>query len=126
MTAGTRVRPPSPRTPAAVVRSGVVIAALLAGFVGVACSSPDTDPAQERQERVEERLRSSFSDTQARCIVDRSDPAVIRALDRTADLEPDNELMASYSEAVADCVTDPVGPTTDPGLPRTTSTAPPG
>lgn len=127
MTAGTPLRPRPPRTPGAVIGSGLVtVAVLVAGFALVACSGSDADPAQERQARVEERLRSSFSGTQARCIVERSDPAVIRALDRTVDLEPDSELMTAYSDAVATCVTDPAGPNTDPGQPGTTSTDPPG
>lgn len=125
-----RARRPSRAITASVV---TIVLAIGSGSTVAACSGSETDPAQERLERVEERLRSSFSDTQARCIVERADPAVIRALDRTVDLDPDSELVTAYSDAVAACVTGPdgAGPgdaptaTTTPE-PPTTTTSPPG
>jgi hypothetical protein len=85
----------------------VVLVLVVAG-----CADEKVDPAEARQERVERRLQGSFSDAQARCIVDRIDATVVRALDRTADLEPDSEAMQSYSDAVAACVADPDATTT--------------
>lgn len=89
-----------------------------------ACSDPEPDPTQVRQDRVEKRLRASFSASQARCIVDRVDPAVVRALDRTADLDADTDIMRAYSAAVAACVTDPTTTTTPTttAVPEETST----
>ena len=76
------------------------------------CADPAPDPAQARRNRVEDRLRSSFSVAQSTCILDRLDPAALRAVDRTATLQGDTEALASYSDAVASCVTDPTGTTT--------------
>lgn len=93
--------------------SWVPVAVAVAVALGVAgCSGSETDPAQARQDRVEKRLRESFSATQARCIVDHVDPAVVRALDRSVDLDADASVMRSYSDAVTACVTDPEAPTT--------------
>ena len=95
-----------------------VVALVLAVAVGLAgCSDPEPDPTQVRQDRVEKRLRDSFSATQARCIVDRVDPAVVRALDRSVDLDADAAVMRAYSDAVTACVTDPDASTTstEPG-----------
>src|SRR5690606_24154357 len=59
----------------------VVLAALGLG----ACADEKPDPAEERRERVESRLRSTFSVAQARCILRQVDGDVVRALDRTTD-----------------------------------------
>ncbi len=85
---------------------------LAAAFTIAGCSDPAPDPAQARRNRVEDRLRSSFSVAQSTCILDRLDPAALRAVDRTATLQGDTEALATYSDAVAACVRDPTGTTT--------------
>lgn len=96
----------------------VALAALVvAGGVLGACADEKPDPAQERLERVETRLRSTFSAAQARCIIEQSDSGVVRALDRTADLPADSPVLAAYSEAVAACVADPNSTTSTTSTP---------
>jgi hypothetical protein len=85
-------------------------AALLAATVWVTaagCSDPAPDPDQERLDRVEARLGESFSGAQVTCILDLVDDDTVRAIDRTADLDPDTDVFATYSAAVASCVADP-------------------
>lgn len=94
---------------------GAGSALLLLATLGLgACGDDPPDPAQERLERVETRLRSTFSAAQARCILEGSDTDVVRALDRTADLPADSEVLATYSDTVAACVEDPTSTTTAP------------
>lgn len=90
-------------------------AAITVAVTLASCSSSPPDPAQARLNRVEKRLRSTFTDAQAKCIVERSDPLVIQALDRTKDLEPGSDAMTAYSDTVATCVAGPASTTTSPG-----------
>lgn len=91
--------------------AGLVVVLALSGAVG-ACSGSDPTPAEARRDRVQARLRTSFSATQARCIIARADDSVLRALDRSADLSPTSKSMAEYSDLIVACVTDPDGTTT--------------
>ncbi|HEX2576270.1 MAG TPA: hypothetical protein VHK88_07960 [Aquihabitans sp.] len=112
---------------AAGARGALVAALAVVALGGLgACGDDEPNPAAERRERVEARLRDTFSAAQARCIVERSDADVIRALDRTADLDPASAPMRAYSDAVAACVADPTS-TTSPTTSSTPSTtvAPP-
>lgn len=104
--------------PRAVATAVAVLA--VAGLGLGACADEKPDPAQERLERVETRLRSTFSASQARCILERSDTDVVRALDRTADLPADSPVLAAYSDAVAACVEDPTSTTSTTAEPTTT------
>ncbi len=72
---------------------------LLAG-----CSKPAPSPADQRRDRVQQRLESTFSDAQASCILDRLDPTALKAVDRTTSLAHDTASLAAYSDAVAACV----------------------
>lgn len=106
-----------------------LVGALALGAPLAGCSDEAPDPAEARQERVETRLRDSFSAAQARCIVERLDPAAVRALDRTADLEAESVAMVAYSEAVTACVADPDAPppeTSTTAAPASTTTTEPG
>lgn len=107
----------------AVVIGSLVLAATLAG-----CSGSEPTEAEARRERVTERLEDSFSAAQTRCILDRVDDTVVRALDRQADLDPGSEAQAAYSEAVTACVADPDAPppetTTTTAAPGSTTTSP--
>jgi hypothetical protein len=88
-------------------RSAALVA--LAGLIALtsalsACSDKPEDPAQARLDRVETRLRHSFSARQAQCIVDQLDAPVLRALDRKADLTTEDPALAQYSAALQVCV----------------------
>lgn len=96
-----------------------VTALAVAGLAG--CSGSDQSPAEARRERVESRLRETFSGAQARCILDRSDARLLVALDRAEALATDDDALASWSDVVVACVTDPDGTTTTAS---TTTTAP--
>ncbi len=94
-------------------RRGPTAALVLVATLTIAgCSKPAPSPAQARKTRVEHRLRSSFSVAQSTCILDRLDPAALRAVDRTTKLAAQTKELAAYSDAVANCVTDPTGKTT--------------
>ncbi|MEZ5178984.1 MAG: hypothetical protein R2746_12140 [Acidimicrobiales bacterium] len=99
----------------------VVGAALLVVGAG-ACSGSEQSPAEARRERVESRLRETFSGAQSRCILDRSDATLLAALDRSRSLPPEGDALASWSDVVVACVTDPDGATTTS---TTTTTAVP-
>lgn len=68
-----------------------------------ACSSEPTDPATARKERVQERIESTFSRTQASCIMKVLDGPTIAALDKTSTLPADSEALRIYSNAVVIC-----------------------
>lgn len=94
--------------------------ALLAG-----CGSDPVDPSVARRERLEKRLRSSFTKEQASCILGRLDESVLRALDRSTDLRVDDEAFLLYSAALQTCVDRPAvtTATTTTSGPRSTTTA---
>jgi len=77
-----------------------------------ACSGSEKSPAEARRDRVQARLRTSFSAPQARCIITRADGDVMKALDRSTDLSPKSKVMTEYSDLIVACVTDPNGTTT--------------
>lgn len=104
----------------------VLAAGLVLGPLASACSSDPPDPAEVRRDRVEDRLRESFSAAQARCILRQVDATVLRALDRTVALDPTTEAMTAYSEAVAACVADPDTPAPAGDDARSTTTSAPG
>ncbi|QXC61667.1 hypothetical protein KSP35_02120 [Aquihabitans sp. G128] len=106
-------------------RTAAPAAALVAAALLVAgCSDPKPDPAKERRDRIEQRLRS-FSAAQSNCILERVDEQTLVALDRTNGLEADSAAMADYSAAVVACVADPDAPeTTTTGGATSTTAAP--
>ncbi len=85
----------------------VAAAALFVTLAAGACSGSEPTPAEARRDRVEARLRTSFSDAQARCILDRAQPDLLRALDRTAALDPKAGDLAEWSDLLVACVTEP-------------------
>ena len=93
-------------------RLAIAALVLAAALTIAGCSKPAPSPAQARKARVEHRLRSSFSVAQSTCILDRLDPAALRAVDRTTTLAAQTKELTTYSDAVASCVTDPAGETT--------------
>jgi len=120
-------------------RSSLAVAgvALLVAVVASSCGGSDQSPAEARRDRVEDRLRSTFSGAQSACILERADADLLRALDRSRDLSPDAAALATWSDVLVACVTDPDGTTTtstrptapsttaepgglDPGVPSTT------
>lgn len=68
-----------------------------------ACASEPKDPAQQREERVQARIESTFSRSQATCIMKVLDAPTIEALDATASVPADSEAMRIYSNAVVAC-----------------------
>ncbi|MGI8755433.1 MAG: hypothetical protein ACR2MB_06145 [Acidimicrobiales bacterium] len=114
----TPLRPPG--FPRRGGRLFAVALALVVATAGCARSEP-ADPAKARRDRVEARLRSTFSLTQVRCILGEVDTSVLRTLDRKEALTPDSAELATYSAAVRKCVTG--GPTVSgPNAGPTTST----
>lgn len=95
---------------------------LLLGTVMAGCSKDDPDPATARRDRVETRLRSTFSAAQARCVLARLDARTITVLDRSRTLEPASTELARYSRAVRTCVVPDATTTTQAG--RGTTPAP--
>ena len=67
------------------------------------CASEPKDPAELREERVQQRIEDSFSRSQASCIMKVLDAPTIKALDNEGDLEADSEAMRIYSNAVVAC-----------------------
>ena len=67
---------------------------------------------------MEARLQSTFSNTQARCILRQIDTSVLRALDGKKALPADSAELTKFSAAVRTCVSGgaststPSGPTT--------------
>ncbi len=110
---------PSPR-----LHVGAALVAAVVMVAAGACSDPPPDPDQERLERIEARLDESFSGAQVTCILDLLDGDALRALDRTADLDPDTEVFTAYSGAVASCVADPEAPLDPTEAPDTADGAP--
>ena len=102
---------------------GVAACVALFSVAIAGCSSDESDPAQERRERVETRLGETFSKDQADCIVATIDEDTLRALDRTVDLPPDSPQMFIYSVAVRACVEDPNSASTTTTSDSTASTA---
>lgn len=98
----TATGPPGRRLPI-----GAVALAVSATLTVGACSDPAPSPEKVRRERVEARLRQSFTTPQSACILRRADEAVLVALDRDTDLADDTPEAKAYSDAVIDCVSDP-------------------
>jgi hypothetical protein len=91
--------------------AGALAALVVIAALG-ACGGSEQSPAEARRERVESRLRESFSGAQTTCILDRADDELLRALDRTRDLDADATALAAWSDVLVACVTDPDGTTT--------------
>lgn len=89
------------------MRASVLVVA--GALMVVSCSGLAPSPTQARRNRVEDRLRSSFSAAQTTCILDRLDPTSITAIDRTSALKSRSQALVTYSDAVANCVADPSG-----------------
>jgi glycogen debranching enzyme len=94
---------PSARAHLASLVAGLAVGAVLLG----SCSSEPPDPAEQRRDRVAERLEETFSRQQASCIVDRLDDDVIAALDAedaTAPLDAESSELLAYTDALLACV----------------------
>ena len=76
----------------------VVAAVALAG-----CGSDPKTPAEQREARVRDRIESSFSRSQATCIMKVLDAPTFAALDRGKALPADSEALRLYSNAVVAC-----------------------
>lgn len=85
--------------PVRAVALGLVLTSILG-----ACSSEPADPAAARRERVETRLRSTYSTVQARCVLARLDAPTIAALDQATDLPAASPALRRYSAALRACV----------------------
>jgi hypothetical protein len=122
VTCPARRRPPRARLSRTVAATALLV--VLGSFAASGCSGSDEPtPAEARMERVEARLGASFSRAQARCILDRADAELLRALDRSGTLEPDAPALAEWSDVLVGCVTDPDGTTTtSTEAPATSST----
>ncbi|MCU1371456.1 MAG: hypothetical protein JWO77_2650 [Ilumatobacteraceae bacterium] len=84
--------------------SALGLAVILAASASAAgCSSEPKDPATQREERVEARIESTFSRSQAACIMKVLDGPTIAALDRSSTLPADSEALRIYSNAVVAC-----------------------
>lgn len=84
---------------------GLLLAAcLFLGALTTGCTKDDVDPTTGRRDRVETRLRSTFSAAQARCVLARLDGRTLAALDRNRNLQPSSAEFARYSRAVRTCV----------------------
>lgn len=93
--------------PARLRRAVAVLgaAALLAGGTGGCSHRAKQTPAEIRHDRVEARLRATFSAAQARCVLAALDEPTIAALARGTRLAAGGTELARYSGAVASCVT---------------------
>lgn len=112
---------------------GITVVFVLVCVAASACSKAEpVDPASARRERVEVRLRSTFSATQTRCILRDLSASDLSALDRKRALSPDDGALEHYSTAISSCVTPPGSPS--PAVPSsspatttaTTGTSPGG
>lgn len=85
-----------------------LVASLAAGALLLgACSSEPPDPAEQRRDRVADRLDETFSRQQASCIIDRLDDDTVAALDAddaTAPLDAESSELLAYTDAVLGCV----------------------
>lgn len=112
--------PRPPRRP----RLGAPAAALaaLAALALGACTSDPPTAAEQRDQRVRDRLEVTFAKAQVDCIMDRLDDDTKDALDTTDDLPADSTALTGYSTALAACVTGDE-PTTTSTTAATTTTA---
>jgi hypothetical protein len=79
----------------------LLVAALSLG--AAACSDEQQTPEEQRRDRVEKRLKLSFSDEQVACMLDRFDDEVLAALDRDTGL-PEGQAMIDYTTIARECV----------------------
>lgn len=93
-------------------RAAALVVLLLAGALG-SCGSEKADPAVARRERVEARLRATYSPAQAGCVFTRLDGRTIAALDRSRDLPTASPEFRRYSSALRACIV-PDSTTTTP------------
>lgn len=85
-------------------QSGVVaLAVCLSLPMGAIGCSKQKSPDELRRDRVEERLKRSFSDEQVACMMKQFDGAMLQALDRETGL-PDGKQLSDYSEVARACV----------------------
>ena len=69
-----------------------------------ACAGTEPTPEQARRDRVEARLRETFTKAQSSCILGLADDRVLTALDKEDDLAGDDATMKAYTNAVIACV----------------------
>ncbi|HMS87902.1 MAG TPA: hypothetical protein PKE56_05640 [Acidimicrobiales bacterium] len=79
----------------------VLAAALTLGAAG--CGDDELTPEEQQRERVEKRLKLSFSDEQATCMLERFDDTLFEALDQEGQL-PTGPALDEFSEIARDCV----------------------
>ncbi len=111
-----------------VLPLGLLLAGcLLLSTLATSCANPSADPAAARRNRVEARLRSTFSAVQARCVIDRLDTQTVAILDRDGTVASSSAAFAVYSSAVRTCVVPEATTTTSraaPGAAVTSTTGP--
>lgn len=85
-------------------QSGVVALAVCLSLPlsAIGCSK-EKSPDEQRRDRVEERLKRSFSDEQVACMMKQFDGAMLLALDRETGL-PEGDQLSDYSEVARACV----------------------
>ena len=99
-----RARPVAARRPRFGVAVLVAVALVVATLTLGACSAKKVDPATARRQRVEARLRATYSGREASCIVRALDPSTIEALDRATPTTVSGAALTRYTAAVTHCV----------------------
>ena len=103
MRASMGTEPASRRRPGRRSLATALCATVVAGLLASGCTSDPKTPAEQRHDRVQQRIEASFSRSQAACIMKVLDPATIAAIDRTGALPTHGEPLRIYSNALAIC-----------------------
>lgn len=82
---------------------GALALAVAVSAAAAGCTSEPKDPVEQRTDRVRSRIESTFSRSQATCIMKVLDEPTIAALDRSSTLKADSEALRIYSNAVVIC-----------------------
>lgn len=85
-------------------RALVVLALASVSMTAVSCTSDPPSPAEQRVERMRDRLEVSFSDRQVDCILEALDADTLEALDQEEALASDSPALRTFSDALAFCV----------------------
>lgn len=81
-----------------------VAAAVLVVVLAGACTNSSNNQANQESTRVRTRLEESFSRDQVTCLLDALEPADVKALAATKDLDPKSKLLERYSQSLRTCV----------------------